>query len=94
MARHNQPDLFGSPQTQLFAADAAPVVYRPDPDRVRARLRRILGEARAAQALPWDRSRAELYRLIVPQMTLSLPEEEAAQWRLDFEAEMERLEAA
>jgi hypothetical protein len=30
----------------------------------------------------------------VPQMTLSLPDEEAAQWRLDFEAEMARLEEA
>ena len=57
-------------------------------------LHRILSEARAAQALPWNRSRADLYRTIVPQMTLSLPEEEAAQWRFDFEAEMERLEAA
>jgi hypothetical protein len=94
MARHNQPDLFGDPQAELFAADSAPVVYRPDPDRVRRRLGRILSEARTAQTLPWDRSRADLYRMIVPQMTLSLPEEEAAQWRFDFEAEMERLEAA
>lgn len=94
MARHNQPDLFGDSQSELFAADAAPAVYRPDPDRVRARLRRILAEARAAQTLPWDRSRAELYRLIVPQMSLSLPEEEAAQWRFDFEAEMARFEDA
>jgi hypothetical protein len=94
MARHNQPDLFGDSQAELLDSDAAPVAYQPDPDRVRARLRRILGEARAARTLPWDRSRADLYRTIVPQMTLSLPEEEAAQWRFDFEAEMERLEAA
>jgi hypothetical protein len=94
MARHNQPDLFGDPQAELFEPSASPVVYRPDPERVRARLRLILGEARAAQPLPWDRSRAALYRLIVPQMTLSLPDEEAAQWRLEFEAEVARLEAA
>jgi len=43
---------------------------------------------------PRKLSRADLYRTIVPQMTLSLPEEEAAQWRFDFEAELERLEAA
>jgi hypothetical protein len=30
----------------------------------------------------------------VPQMTLSLPEEEAAQWRFDFETEVARLEEA
>jgi hypothetical protein len=69
MARHNQPDLFGDSQNELFDADAAPVAYQPDPDRVRARLHRILSEARAAQTLPWDRSRASLYRTIVPQMT-------------------------
>jgi hypothetical protein len=94
MTLQDQTDLFGDAQNELFAPDAAPVAYRPDPDRVRARLRRILAEARAAHTLPWNRSRADLYRTIVPQMTLSLPEEEAAQWRFDFEAEMERLEAA
>ena len=94
MARADQPDLFGDRQVELFGADTAPAVYRPDPDRVRARLRRILGEARAAQTLPWDRSRADLYRFIVPQMTLSLPDDEAAQWRFDFEAEMARFEEA
>jgi hypothetical protein len=92
MVRHNQPDLFGDPQAELFTSDNVPVVYLPDPSRVRARLRRILSEARAAQTLPWKRSRAELYRTIVPQMTLSLPDDEAAQWRLDFEFEMARFE--
>jgi hypothetical protein len=42
---------------------------------------------------PRKLSRADLYRTIVLQMTLSLPEE-AAQWRFDFETEMERLETA
>jgi hypothetical protein len=94
MARHNQPDLFGDSRSELFAGDAAPVAYHPDPDRVRRRLRRILAEARAAATVPWEPRRAGLYRTIVPQMTLSLPDEEAAQWRLDFEAEMARLEEA
>jgi hypothetical protein len=94
MARHNQPDLFGDSQPELFAGDAAPVAYHPDPDRVRRRLRRILAEARAAATVPWEPTRAGLYRTIVPQMTLSLPDEEAAQWRLDFEAEMARLDEA
>jgi hypothetical protein len=44
--------------------------------------------------LPWDRSRADLYRTIVPQMTLWLPDEEAARWRLDFETEMARFDDA
>jgi hypothetical protein len=94
MSRTNQPDLFvADSEPDLFGADAAPV-YRPDPDKVRARLHRILAEAKAARTLPWDSSRASLYRTIFPQMTLWLPEEEAVQLRFDFEAEMTRLQAA
>ena len=61
---------------------------------MRARLHKILAEARAADTLPWDEESARLYRAIFPQMTLALPEEEAAQLRFEFEAEMEQLEAA
>lgn len=94
MSRTRQPDLFKSEaQPDLFGAEAAPV-YRPNPDKVRARLHHILAEARAAQRFPWDSSRVSLYRTIFPQMTLFLPEDEAAQLRLDFEAEMTRLQTA
>ena len=86
MSRRDQPDLFGH--------EAAPVSYRADPDRVRARVQTILGTAKTAETLPWSRAELRLYRTIVPQMTLWLPEDEAAQWRFDFEVELERLEAA
>jgi hypothetical protein len=94
MSRSNQSDFF-SPEAQadLFGADAVPV-YRPDPDKVRARLHRILTEARAARTFPWEPTRVSLYRIIFPQMTLWLPDEEAAQLRFEFEAKMERLQAA
>ena len=93
--RRDQPDLFGDAQPDLFSAEPTqPAVYRGDPDRVRARLERILIEAREARTLPWDRAQVRLYRTIVPQMTLWLPEDEAARWRFDFEAELERLLAA
>jgi len=86
-------DLFDDDaQADLFGAQAAPLAHRPDLDRVRARLHKILAETRAAQSLP--SGRASLYRTIVPQMTLWLPEEEGAQLRLEFEKEMERLKAA
>ena len=49
---------------------------------------------RAAEAMPWDEKRAALYRTIFPQMTGCLPEEEGTQLRFQFEAELERLEAA
>lgn len=89
-----QPDLFGEAQPDLFGAETPPpAVFRADPDKVRARLKAIVAEARAADILPWDREQLRLYRTIVPQMTLWLPQDEAAQWRFDFESEMERLEA-
>lgn len=44
--------------------------------------------------MPWDEKRATLYRTIFPQMTNALPEEEGAQLRFEFVAEMERLKAA
>ena len=95
MARTGQPDLFRiETQSDLFVADAAPPVYRPDPDKVRARLHKILAEARAAQKLPWEPTRVSLYRTIFPQMSFSLPEEEGSKLRFEFEVEMARLEAA
>jgi hypothetical protein len=80
-----QPDLFG---------DSLPTPYRPDPEKVRARLHKILGEACAARELPWAPARVSLYRTIVPQMTLWLPEDEGAQLRLAFERELGRLNPA
>jgi hypothetical protein len=94
MARGSQPDLFATEsQSDLFGAAAAPA-YRPNPDKVRARLHKILAEARVAQTSPWEPARVSLYRTIFPQMTLWLPENEAAQLRFEFEAEMARLETA
>ncbi len=92
MARGSQPDLFATElQSDLFGAAAGPA-YRPNPDKVRARLHKILAEARAAQTSPWEPARVSLYRTIFPQMTLWLPEDEAAQLRFEFETEMARLE--
>ena len=89
-----RPDLFGDEQADLFGADAAPPAYRPDLDKVRSRLHKILAEARAAQTLPWEPTTVSLYRTIFPQMTNWLPEDEGAQLRFEFEEELARLEAA
>jgi hypothetical protein len=95
MARPTQQDLFETDsQPELFAADAAPPAYRPDPDQVRARLHKILAEARSAEKLPWDQDKLLVYRTIFPQMAGWLPEDEAAQLRFEFESEMARLKAA
>jgi hypothetical protein len=94
MARDNQTDMFSEDaQSDLFGADPVPA-YRPDPEKVRARLHKILAEARAAQTFPWEPTRVSLYRTIFPQMTNWLPDEEGAQLRFEFETEIRRLEAA
>jgi hypothetical protein len=95
MARSLQQDLFAAEdQPELFEPDAAPPAYRPNLDNVRARLHKILAEARAAEELPWNQDQLLVYRTIFPQMAGWLPEEEAAQLTFEFDAEMARLKAA
>ena len=94
MAQGDDPD---DPQAEmqpdLFGAEPVPA-YRPDPEKVRSRLHKILAEARAAQKLPWEPTTVSLYRTIFPQMTQWLPEEEGAQLRFEFDSELARLEKA
>ena len=94
MARSGQADLFEkNAQPDLFSGDAAPL-YRPDLDKVRARLQKLLAEARAAKAMPWEPTQLSLYQTIFPQMTNYLPADEGAQLRFSFEEELKRLKAA
>jgi len=98
MSDNGEPYLFGTErndqQPDLFGAQAAPPAYRPDPDKVRARLHKLLAEARAAQTLPWESTTVSLYQTIFPQMAGFLPDDEGAQLCFQFEAEIERLKAA
>jgi hypothetical protein len=90
-----QLDLFqDDEQADLFDDDSPTPVFRADPDEVRQELHKILAEVRAAQTMPWDAKGVLLYHTIFPQMTNWLPDEEAAQLRFEFEAELARLEAA
>lgn len=95
MASSRQSDLFQTDeQSELFGEDTPTPEYRADPDSVRTELYKILAEARAAQKLPWEPKKVVLYRTIFPQMTNWLPDEEGAQLRFEFEAEIKRLQAA
>ena len=62
MVRNGQTDLFRAEEQPDLFGDSRPSAYRPDPDKVRARLHKILAEARAAQRLPWEPTRLSLYR--------------------------------
>jgi hypothetical protein len=83
-----QLDMF---ETQADLRPSEPVVYRADPDKVRVKLERTLAEARSADSMPWDWEKQRLYQTIFPQMTRWLPDEEAAQFRLEFQNQLERL---
>jgi hypothetical protein len=90
-----QLDFFApAHEPELFGEDYETPVFRPDPERVRARLHQILAEARAAERFPWDARRVSLYQTIFPQMTSCLPEAEGVQLVLEFETEIARLARA
>ncbi len=87
MPHATQPDLFGvTPQP-------APS-YLPDPAKVREKVLAILAKAKAAPEAPWRDGDREYYRLVLPQMTNWLPEDEAGRLRGEFAAELARLTAA
>lgn len=87
MSRHVQPDLFGESRPELPGVEKPPVVYRADPDKVRAELLGVLAELRAAQSFPWYTRRTVRWRTVLPQMTNWPPDEEAAQLRFEFETD-------
>jgi hypothetical protein len=90
----SQLSLFGEDQSELPGVEQNAAVYRADPDKVRAELLSVLAQARAAQSFPWDARGTLYWRTVFPQMTNWLPDEEASQLRFEFEAEIQRLEAA
>lgn len=90
----SQLDLFGTDQPELFDENAAPVVYRADPERIRRRIADMLAEVRAAEAMLWNADDLENRAYLLRQMARFLPEDEAAQLAFAFEQEVERLKAA
>ena len=81
-------------QGDLFGAEPTPT-YRPEPERVRRRIDRILAELRAEESVrDWPYGRVSFFRMVFPKLTCWLPEDEAARLASEFEAEMARLEAA
>ena len=71
---HDQPDLFGdAPSPDLFAGDEPPPpTRRVDLDTIRRRLERILAEACAAERMPWNLPKQEVYRSLFPEMAALL----------------------
>jgi hypothetical protein len=88
MPQDDPPEACRGSQLELFAREPAPEPAAT-PERMRAYLHELLAEARAAKTMPITADRG-LFALL----SFWLPEEESAQLRLEFEAEMARLEAA
>ncbi len=84
----------GNVQGDLFG-EAKPPAYRPDLERVRRRIDSILTELRGEESVrDWPYGQASFFRMVMPNLTRWLPEDEAGQFTSEFEAEMARLEAA
>jgi hypothetical protein len=93
MTDDSSPESHRGSQLELFGGEPAPP-SRSTPEEMREYLHHLLAEARAAETMPWPPPTARLYRLLFPQLSFWLPEEESAQLRLEFETELERLMAA
>lgn len=94
-----RPDLVGFKPAQgdLFANEPPRNngIGVADPAVIRVRLLKMLAEARAAQTgSPWDERTTRMNQMLFPQMANWLPAEEAAQLRLEFARELDRLKSA
>ena len=96
LAARRQADLF-APRTDLFDPGSRPA-EPPPPDflaRIRAELRATLALAEAAESLPWaDLTAATLAELRFRGILHWLPQGEATELRVRFDAAMNRLYAA
>jgi hypothetical protein len=81
----SQLDLFGRPQRSEPASDL------PDPDIMRLRMGALLAELEQAGEMPWPEKKVRLYRILWPQMSRWLPEDERANLIGRFETEITRL---
>ena len=82
-----------SGQLGFDLGEEKPVSYTPDPDEVRKELRAILASARAVtgDAL-WDQRTYRYNKVVFPQMSRWLPDDERDQLCFEFFRELERIE--
>lgn len=83
----SQLSLFEQPK-------AAPERRAPNPDFIRKHLNRVLRLMRDAEQLPWSEAEAQSWEKQFPELAKLLPDEEAAHYCFQFDAEWGRLKAA
>lgn len=89
-------DLFGHvPQKGELFREPMPVraPIKHTPETIRAKMLAILGEARAAQVMPWTPRQLRGHTAMFPYMAEWLKGGEGEQLLLDFKTEMDRLGA-
>lgn len=70
-----------------------PATYEPDLDEIRSDLKAILDSARHVSAEDlWDERTYHYNKVVFPQMSRWLPDDEAAQLCFEFALEIERIE--
>jgi hypothetical protein len=90
-----QQTLFGPDQQELdLEAARAKTMVHPNQERVRLKLHAVLAEMRAASEMPWDEDTLGYHQLVFPQMSQSLPDDEAKQMCFEFAEQVRRLLAA
>lgn len=76
-----------------FAEEKAATSWTPDPDEVREDAEAILASARAVTAENlWDQRTYRYNKVVFPQMTRWLPDDERDQLCFQFFRELERIE--
>jgi hypothetical protein len=97
VAVHNEPGNDSSSKPNQLGFDLGeaerPRGFEPDREEVRADLRHLLEQIRAAtNAPPWDERTFRYNRIVFRQLTRWLPTDEAQQLCLTFEEEAKRIE--
>ena len=63
----------------------------PDPALIRANVRALIDQLRGAAQMPWSEDELGYHKVVMPQTTLWLPDEERAELLHEFDAEVARL---
>ena len=80
-------------QLDMFGAAVAAKPTLPTAETVRPRLAEVLEQLRVADQLPWTAAELRRWRVVFPQMSNWLPQEESQNLRRQFTALLERFEA-
>jgi hypothetical protein len=94
MQESDNPFPSGAKQLGFDLGDKAPFrSYAPDLAEIRQDLEAILDAARGVTPeTPWDERTYRYNKVVFPQMTRWLPDDEAAQLCLAFDCEIARIE--